>query len=226
MSIINGLDTNDQSGRADLRKQGYFIDNSGAYSPGAGARVGDTWSGGNSSKNTPDDGHRLPISSNGTPISPSNGFTGPQTGAIMYRGDPQYSSLFGIGTPGFSSAPTPWAPGGLGSWNHQDPGNYLGGNPSSPRYQAGMQSAAGQTPYADWLTNYQKTQGQQQQASGGSPSAPGGMAAADGQTLASQSPDVQAAFQSVYGASAAGAWVQQHNAALGRTTSPSMGRSM
>jgi len=94
--------TNDQSVRADLRKQGYFVDASGVYAPGAGQRVGDTFSGAQASQNVAPSASRLPII-NGTPVSPSNGLTGPQTGAIMYRSDPQYASLFGAGTPGYSS---------------------------------------------------------------------------------------------------------------------------
>jgi hypothetical protein len=94
--------TNDQSVRADLRNQGYFIDDSGIYAPGAGDRVGDTFSGDQASRNTAPSPTRLPIL-NGHPVSPSNGFTGPQTDSIMYRGDPLYNQYFGQGTPGFSS---------------------------------------------------------------------------------------------------------------------------
>ncbi len=95
-------DTNQQSVRADLRKAGYFIDNSGVYAPGAGNRVGVTWSGNNSGMNTTPDEHRLPVL-NGTPVSPSNGFTGEQRDDIMYRGDPLYNQFFGQGTTGYSS---------------------------------------------------------------------------------------------------------------------------
>jgi hypothetical protein len=149
-------DSTNQSDRADARKAGYYIDNSGVYSPGSGARVGDTWgaSGGTANgahqTNAPDDGHRLPVIG-GHPVSPSNGFTGAQTPYIMYRGDPLYQQFFGPGTPGFSSAPTPWAPGQFASWNGQDPMNFLGRNASSPDYQNALASGANQTPFADFL---------------------------------------------------------------------------
>ncbi|HXJ31075.1 MAG TPA: hypothetical protein VNG35_10555 [Gemmatimonadales bacterium] len=94
--------TNDQSVRADLRKQGYFIDASGIYAPGAGQRVGDTFSGAQASQNVAPSQTQIPII-NGVPISPSNGSTGPQTGAIMYRSDPQYAQYFGRGTPGYTA---------------------------------------------------------------------------------------------------------------------------
>jgi len=119
--------TNDQSVRADLRKQAYFIDASGIYAPGAGDRVGDTFSGTQSGMNVAPSASRLPII-NGVPISPSNGMTGPNTGAIMYRSDPQYASLFGQGTPGYTSTsmqanalPGQAVPGqtSLADWNTQ-----------------------------------------------------------------------------------------------------------
>lgn len=99
---LNLGDTNQQSVRADLRNQGYFIDNSGVYAPGAGQRVGATWSGQNVNRNEAPSPTQLPVL-NGTPVSPSNGFTGDQTEAIMYRGDPLYSQFFGPDTPGYSS---------------------------------------------------------------------------------------------------------------------------
>lgn len=129
---------NDQSSRADYRANtGGYIDNSGVYAAGAGARIGDTWSGANASQNTAPDIHQLPVI-NGVPVSPSNGFTGENTGAIMYRGDPQYEQYFGPGTPGYSSRPTPWAPGG--AWDGTDPNGYL--RPAA--------AAAGQQSLADW----------------------------------------------------------------------------
>jgi hypothetical protein len=101
-AAMNLGDTNQQSTRADLRNQGYYIDNSGVYAPGAGQRVGDTWSGANAGQNTAPSPTRLPVI-NGTPVSPSNGFTGVQTPAVMYRGDPAFNTYFGEGTPGYSS---------------------------------------------------------------------------------------------------------------------------
>ncbi len=95
-------DTNSQAQRALLRAQGYYIDASGVYAPGSGARVSDTFSGAQASQNTAPSPTQLPVI-NGTPVSPSNGSTGPQTGAIMYRSDPLYSTYFGPGTPGYSS---------------------------------------------------------------------------------------------------------------------------
>jgi hypothetical protein len=95
-------DTNNQSVRVDLRKQGYYIDASGVYAPGAGQRVSNTFSGSMAGQNTAPSATRLPII-NGTPVSPSTGSTGAQTGAIMYRSDPQYAQYFGAGTPGYSS---------------------------------------------------------------------------------------------------------------------------
>lgn len=137
-------DTNNQSVRADLRKQGYYIDDTGVYAPGAGERVQSTWSGSNNSRNRPDNGNRLPILG-GNPISPSNGFTGPQTGFIMYQGDPLYQRFFGPGTAGYSAAPKPWAPGQQAQWDGRDPGNFLGQRPgpvaSGPSYFAGKTGA-------------------------------------------------------------------------------------
>ncbi len=95
-------DTNNQADRATLRQQGYYIDNSGIYAPGSGQRVGSTFSGANASQNVAPSPTQLPIIG-GIPVSPSNGETGPQTGAIMYRSDPQYAQYFGPGTPGYSS---------------------------------------------------------------------------------------------------------------------------
>lgn len=102
MVVVNGLDTNNQSDRASLRQQGYYIDNSGAYAPGAGSRVGDTFSGSQATKNEAPSPTQLPVI-NGTPVSPSNGGTGPAAPAIMYRTDPLYAQYFGPGTPGYSS---------------------------------------------------------------------------------------------------------------------------
>lgn len=48
-----------------------------------------------------------------------------------------------------------------------------------------------------------------------SPSTSGGTVAGDGQTLSSQSRDVQKLFNDTYGANAATVWVQQHNAEIG-----------
>lgn len=94
--------TNSQSDRATLRSQGYYIDNSGIYAPGSGQRVGSTFSGSAASQNVAPSPTQLPIIG-GIPVSPSNGETGPQTGAIMYRSDPDYAKYFGPGTPGYSS---------------------------------------------------------------------------------------------------------------------------
>jgi hypothetical protein len=107
-------DMNSQSARADARKAGYYIDASGVYAPGSGQRVQNTFSGAQASQNTAPSATQIPII-NGVPISPSNGSTGPQTGAIMYRSDPQYAQYFGAGTPGYSSTSqtynaTPTAP--------------------------------------------------------------------------------------------------------------------
>jgi hypothetical protein len=98
----SGFNTNDQSVRADLRNQGYFVDASGVYAPGAGNRVQDTFSGPLASNNVAPSPTQLPIL-NGHPVSPSNGFTGTQTPYVMYRGDPLYSQYFGPDTPGYSS---------------------------------------------------------------------------------------------------------------------------
>jgi hypothetical protein len=111
MVVINGLDTNDQSGRADLRKQGYFIDNSGVYAPGSGSnnssngkRVGDTWgasggfaNGAAQANEKPNDVF-LPLQ-NGTPMSPSNAKSyDVRMPGVSYIGDSNFASLFGPGS--------------------------------------------------------------------------------------------------------------------------------
>ena len=149
-NMVGGQDTNTQSGRANLRDQGYYVDSSGVYAPGAGDRVGNTFGGSQKGSNTADNGNRLPVIG-GRPVSPSNGFTGPNTGYIMYRGDPQYQQFFGPGTPGYSSAPHPWAPGQEGSWNGSDPMNYTGSNPKSPDYQQAVASGSAQPSLAAFL---------------------------------------------------------------------------
>lgn len=104
MAIINGLDTNDQSNRDQLRSQGYYIDNTGVYSPGGngsgnGQRVGDTWSGGSSSRNEAPNNVFLPLK-NGTPLSPSSARTGGTNYAAGTVGldDPNFASYFGPGS--------------------------------------------------------------------------------------------------------------------------------
>lgn len=106
--VINGLDTNNQSDRDALRSQGFFIDSSGVYSPGGngsqnGQRVGDTFSGANSSQNTAPSGPYLPLK-NGTPQSPlqAQTYSGGQNGAVPVN-SPDFSSLFGPGSYFFST---------------------------------------------------------------------------------------------------------------------------
>jgi hypothetical protein len=152
-NMVAGQDTNTYSGRQALRDQGYYVDSSGVYAPGGGDRVGSTFGGSQGTKNTPDNGNRLPIIG-GRPVSPSNGFTGPDTGYIMYRGDPAYNFFFGPNGPDVSSAPTPWAPGQRSSWNGQDPMNYTGTNPKSPDYLAAVASGQTQPSLAGFLSQH------------------------------------------------------------------------
>ena len=92
-------DTNNQSDRADLRKQGFYIDNSGVYGPGSGQRLGDTWSGANGGFNSAPTGPFLPILK-GVPISPWAART-PDRPALpgeLSASDPAFASLFGPGS--------------------------------------------------------------------------------------------------------------------------------
>jgi len=162
--------------RQAARDKGYYIDNSGVYAPGSGERVSDTWSGANAPRNEAPSPTRLPIV-NGTPVSPSNGFTGVQTPAIMYRGDPLYSQYFGAGTPGYSStsmqanalpgalpagqdtlppqrpspapatAPAVTAPGTNTSVTN------AGAKPQAPDYAAEFQGANPQGGFGPYMTN-------------------------------------------------------------------------
>src|SRR5579864_9130828 len=73
-------DTNQQSCRADLRNQGYYIDDSGVYAPD-GSRSGSTWSGGNQGKNTAPSGPYVPPASIGA--APPPGLTPAQAQAYL-----------------------------------------------------------------------------------------------------------------------------------------------
>lgn len=196
--------TNNQSVRADLRKQGYYIDDSGVYAPGAGQRVGDTWSGANSQYNVAPSPTRLPII-NGHPVSPSNGFSGVQTPYIMYRGDPDYAKYFGADTPGYNS--TSMAANALPGALPEGQATY-GSLPSVPAQPA--QSTTTTSTY-------------QPQANPTAPAVlpPGSnislsnLTAGDGQHLGDQDAATQAQFHAAYGNNAEQAWVQEHNKAIG-----------
>lgn len=129
MAIINGKDTNNQSDRADLRTQGYYIDNSGVYAPGGGQRVGDTWNAGGGMANgqhqnneAPNDVF-LPIQ-NGTPMSPSNAQTyDSRQPGVSYIGDSNFSQLYGPGSYFFSAGGPShygWMAPGAGASNAGD----------------------------------------------------------------------------------------------------------
>lgn len=159
MVVINGLDTNNQSDRADLRKQGYFIDNTGAYSPGGngsgnGQRVGDTFSGGQASQNQAPNNVFLPLV-NGTPQSPSNARTYDQRQpGVSYVGDSNFANLFGPGSYFFQSGgPSHYGWMGQTAQNAASPGdfmnallNYANMTNAAPSGPAVPSPVVGQTP--------------------------------------------------------------------------------
>jgi len=169
MAIINQggrtYDTNNQSDRADLRKAGDYIDDSGVYSGGGGQRVGDTWSGANANKNVAPNNVFLPIK-NGMPQSPWKAQTASpsemaaQPGAVPFS-SPDFASLFGPGSYFFQTGGPSnyqWMQPGAGAQNPNDfmsaiqnylnmaantntPSNAIA--PSSPVAQSNVQSNLG-----------------------------------------------------------------------------------